>query len=126
MLHPRCIPSSPTPLPTRLCQDAIKDWLDGLLSGKVRMGCRAKKEKEACTLRLGRLTDCDWAAPQGAPRDPPRRAPLPQVRTAPLQQLPAFPAGGEGGAEEAGEAAGEVEEEFDLSDIMNVSEAWQY
>lgn len=61
-------------------QDSVKEWLDGLLSGKVR--------------------------------------------TSPLQQLPAFPAAGEGGAAADGVAAAEgeaVEEEFDLSDIMNVS-----
>lgn len=64
------------PLP----QDSIKDWLDGLLTGKVR--------------------------------------------TAPLQQLPAFPAAGEGGAAAGGEAEADgepVEEEFDLSDIMQAS-----
>ena len=67
--------SSPhTPI-TPVNQDSVKEWLDGLLSGKVR--------------------------------------------TAPLQQLPAWPAGG-GAAGAAGEAAAE-EDEFDLSDIMSVS-----
>lgn len=63
-------------------QDSVKEWLDGLLAGKVR--------------------------------------------TSPLQQLPVFPAAGEGGAADGAAAAeGEaVEEEFDLSDIMNVS-GWE-
>lgn len=62
-------------------QDSISNWLDGLLSGKVR--------------------------------------------TAPMQQLPEFPAAdgmGADGAEAAEEAL--VEEEFDLNDIMNVSFVW--
>ena len=47
-----------------------------------------------------------------------------KVRTAPMQQLPEFPAADSGDAG-AGLAADEapVEEEFDLSDIMNVSVA---
>lgn len=72
----------PPPPPSHRRQDSIKDWLDGLLSGKVR--------------------------------------------TAPLQQMPAFPAAGAGGAADAGGEAGAegegaaVEDEFDLADIMQV------
>ena len=69
------LPASATP---HRPQDAIKEWLDGLLDGTVH--------------------------------------------TEPLQQLPAFVAAGaaEEGAEVRPEEAA-VEEEFDLSDIMNVS-----